>query len=55
MSNLIGAIICALSLAIANFGVEWFVHEVPNYMDAGKTTWSQLWAIGMYYLLWVRD
>lgn len=54
MSNFVGAIICVVCLAIANFGVAAF-REVPNYLDAAQITWNQLWAIGIYYLIWVKD
>lgn len=51
---MIGVIICIISFAIANFGVEAF-HEVPDYMEAVKTTWNQAWAVGVYYFIWVKD
>ena len=54
MSNFVGAIICVVCLGLANFGAEAF-REVPNYIEASKTTWSQLWAIGMYYFIWLKD
>lgn len=54
MSNMSGAIVCVISLAIATFGVEAF-REVPNYMDAAKATWNQACAIGVYYFIWVKD
>ena len=54
MSKLAGAIWCVIALGIANFGVEAF-REVPNYLDAAHITWNQLWAIGIYYFLWVKE
>jgi hypothetical protein len=54
MSNFVGAIICVVCLGLANFGVEAF-REVPNYIEASKTTWNQLWAIGIYWALWLKD
>ena len=50
---MIGVIICIISFAIANFGVEAF-HEVPHYMEAVKTTWNQAWAVGAYYFIWIK-
>lgn len=49
-----GVIVCIISLALANFGVQAF-HEVPNYQGALGTTWNQAWAIGIYYFIWAKD
>lgn len=54
MPNFVGAIVCVICLAIANFGVEAF-REVSDYSDALKTTWDQMWAVGIYYLIWLKD
>ena len=43
--------LCLLSLLLANFLVEAW-RDVPNYIDAAKTTWSQMWALIIYYFLW---
>ena len=52
---MIGAIICILSLAVANFGSEWILHQVPDYLNAAHITWNQMVAILIYYFLWARD
>ena len=49
-----GVIVCIVSVALANFGVQAF-HEVPNYQDALSTTWSQAWAVLIYYFIWSKD
>lgn len=54
MSNFVSAIICVVCLGIANFGVQAF-REVPNYLDAAHITWNQLWAIGIYYFIWIKE
>lgn len=50
-----GVVMCIISLALANFGVEWFHNDVPNYLDALAITWHQLCALLIYYFLWVRE
>ena len=49
-----GVIVCIVCLALANFGVAAF-HEVPHYQSALGTTWSQAWAVLIYYFIWARD
>lgn len=48
------AIICIVCFAIANFGIAAF-HNDPHYQDALGTTWSQAWAVLIYYFVWVKD
>ena len=43
--------LCLLSLLLANFLVEAW-RDVPNYLDATMTTWSQMWALIIYYFIW---
>lgn len=45
---------CAVSLGLANFGVESF-REVPDYLQAANITWSQLIAIVIYHIFWIKD
>lgn len=47
-------ILCTISLALANFGVEWF-RDVPNYIHAGEVTWHQFLGIVIYYILWTKN
>jgi hypothetical protein len=49
-----GVIICVVSLAIANFGVQAF-HEVPNYQDSLNITWNQGCAVLIYYFIWSKN
>lgn len=42
---------CTLSLALANFGVEYF--NDAQYLDALKATWNQFIAILIFYFFWV--
>lgn len=51
---MLGVIICIVSLAIANFGIEAF-SEVPNYLVATKTTLNQISAVLIYYFIWAKD
>jgi hypothetical protein len=51
MFGIISWIVC---LALANFGIEAF-REVPNYLEAGKTTWNQLVAVLIYYFIWSKE
>lgn len=44
-------IICIISLLIANMLSESW-REVPDYVHAGFTTWSQAWALVIYYFVW---
>lgn len=44
---------CIISLALANFGAEWF-RDAPNYASAAEASWHQLTALVIYYFLWVR-
>lgn len=46
---------CIASFALANFGVEAVMHDIPNYEHALETTWNQAWAIGIYYFIWVKE
>jgi len=45
---------CLLSLFIANFLVESW-HDVPNYAEAAKVTWSQMWALIIYHFIWEKE
>lgn len=47
------ALICSISLMIANFMVEWF-HDVPNYDAATLASWHQFVAIMVFYFVWIR-
>ncbi len=44
-------LICILSLALADFGVEYF-KEVPNYIQAGTITFHQFLALAIYHFIW---
>lgn len=44
-------ILCLITLALANYIVEAW-HDVPDYMEAVKITWSQMWALIIYHVLW---
>ena len=44
---------CLLSLLLANFIIEYW-HDIPNYMEAAKITWSQMWALIIYHFLWEK-
>lgn len=44
-------ILCLITLALANYIVQG-LHDVPNYAEAAKVTWSQMWALIIYYVLW---
>jgi len=50
----IGAILCAISLCLANFGVEAVFHSSPDYLSALEATYDQAIAIAIYYAIWVR-
>lgn len=47
-------ILCLVTLALANFMVEAW-HDVPNYEEAAKITWSQIWALIIYHVLWEKE
>jgi hypothetical protein len=49
---MLGVIICTISLALANFGVEAW-RDTSDYVHAGLITWEQFVAITIYYWLWV--
>ncbi len=51
---MIGVIVCIVSFALANFVVAAF-HTEPHYQDALGTTWSQAWAVLVYYFIWARN
>ena len=53
MLNVFSVIVCSISFAIADFGVEYF-RDVPNYSDAAHATWNQFVALMTYYFIWVR-
>ena len=44
-------LICILSLALADFGFEYF-KEVPNFIEVGKITLNQFWALVIYHFVW---
>lgn len=44
-------ILCLITLALANYIVEAW-KDVPDYVHAGFTTWSQVWALIIYHVLW---
>lgn len=48
---MIKVIYCLISLALANFLIEYW-HDVPSYAEAAKATWSQMWALIIYHFLW---
>jgi hypothetical protein len=49
-----GVFSCIISLAIANFGIA-ALHSVPHYQSALGTTWSQAFAVLIYYFIWVKE
>ena len=51
---MVGVIVCIVCFALANFGVAAFDTE-PHYQDALGTTWSQAWAVLVYYFIWARN
>jgi hypothetical protein len=51
---MVGVIVCVVSLALANYGVQAF-HEVPDYQDSLSTTWNQGWAVLIYYFIWSKN
>jgi hypothetical protein len=53
MLNFLNVLLCSLSFAIADFGVEYF-RDAPNYMTAATATWNQFVALQTYYWVWVR-
>jgi len=48
---MIKVLICFISLALANYIVEG-LHDVPNYEEAAKVSWTQLWALVIYHFIW---
>lgn len=52
MLNFFTVLLCSISFAIADFGVEYF-RDVPDYLEAAKTTWNQFVALQTYYWVWV--
>jgi hypothetical protein len=50
---MIGAVVCIISLALANFGVEYFT--ASNYAHALEISWHQAVAIFIYHCLWVKE
>jgi hypothetical protein len=45
---------CVISLLIANLFVEYW-RDVPDYLEVAKITWSQMWALLLYYFIWVKE
>lgn len=52
MLNFFSVLLCSMSFAIADFGVECF-RDAPDYTDAAKATWHQFVALQTYYWIWV--
>jgi hypothetical protein len=51
---MVSVITCIVCFALANFGVQAF-HEVPDYQGALGTSWSQAWAVMIYYFIWAKE
>ena len=49
---MINAIICWVTLILANLGVEYF--HGGDYLQVAQTSYNQLLAIMIYYFIWVR-
>ena len=50
---MIDVILCIVSLAIVNFGVEYASNA--NYVQAANLTYQQFLALAIYHFIWVRN